>query len=297
MPEDWSHAGTIVDDVRLHYVTAGDPDGETVVLLHGFPEYWYTWHDLLPGIADAGYHVVAPDMRGYNRSEKPHGRDAYRLSALSGDVAGLVREFGETAHVVGHDWGGVVAWDLGARHPGVLDSLSVLNAPHLGAFRRELTAGTDQLRRSWYALYFQLPWLPEHLFRAASGRIFRELFVDGPNREGACSAEDVARFEAAFTRPGTPTAAINYYRALFRTLGGSMLPLGGGDGPPTDVDVPALVLWGEDDDALSPALTEGLAEWVSDVRVERFPDASHWLHLDEPRGVTDALLTFFAEDR
>ncbi|MFC4408036.1 alpha/beta fold hydrolase [Haloarchaeobius iranensis] len=290
---DVEHAQTIVNDVRLHYVEAGDPDDETVVLLHGFPEYWYTWHRQLPALADAGYHVVAPDMRGYNTSEKPYGKDAYTLGRLSRDVVGLVEAFGETAHVVGHDWGGVVAWDLGARHPDVVETLSVLNAPHLGAFQRELLRNPGQLRRSWYAIWFQVPWLPERLFAAASSRIFPELFAAGTNSDDACSGEDIHMFEHAFTLPGTPTSAINYYRALFRTLGLSMLPLVGGEGPPLDVDVPTQLLWGLDDKALSPALTEGLGEWVSDLRVVRFPDASHWLHLDEPDAVTDSLREFF----
>lgn len=291
---DVEHAQTIVNDVRLHYVTAGDPADETVVLLHGFPEYWYTWHRQLSALEDAGYHVVAPDMRGYNTSEKPHSRDAYVLPTLSRDVVGIVEEFGETAHIVGHDWGGVVAWDLGARHPEVVETLSVLNAPHLGAFQRELLSNPGQIRRSWYAFWFQVPWLPEQLWRAASGRIFEQLFVEGPNSEDACSPEDVHRFEHAFTLPGTPTSAINYYRALFRTLGRAMLPYVGGDGPPLDVAVPTQLLWGLEDDALSPALTEGLGEWVSDLRVVRFPDASHWLHLDEPDAVTETLEEFFA---
>jgi pimeloyl-ACP methyl ester carboxylesterase len=292
----WTHARTVVNDVRLHYVAAGDPDDETVVLLHGFPEFWYTWREQIPALADAGYHVVAPDMRGYNRSEKPHGIDAYRLPTLTADVAALVREFGETAHVVGHDWGGVVAWDVGARRPDVVETLAVLNAPHLGAFRRELVRNPAQVRRSWYAFYFQLPWLPERLFRAFSGRIFEDLFVEGTATADACSSADVARYERAFCQPGTPTSSINYYRALFRTLGRSMLPFVGDDAPPTRVDVPTLLLWGERDAALGPELTTGLDRWVADLRIERFPAASHWLQLDEPVAVTESLRASFDGD-
>ena len=288
------HAQTIVNDVRLHYVTAGDPDDETVLLLHGFPEFWYTWRDQIPALADGGYHVVAPDMRGYNASEKPYGVDAYQLPELSDDVAGLVDEFGETAHVVGHDWGGLVAWDVGARRPEVADTISVLNAAHLGALVRELTSNPEQIRRSWYAFYFQLPWLPEFLFRRASDKIFEELFTEGPSNPEACSSADVARYEQAFCQPGTPTSAIHYYRALGRMLAPSMLPFVADD-LPMQVDVPTLLLWGERDHAQGPELTTGLDRWVSDLRIERFPEASHWVHLDEPTAVTESLLGFFDE--
>jgi pimeloyl-ACP methyl ester carboxylesterase len=147
--------------VRLHYVEAGPGDGPLVVLLHGFPAFWYSWRYQLPALAQAGFHVVAPDMRGYNLSDKPSGWRAYEGSLLAGDIDGLIRHFGaERAHVVGHDWGAAVAYSLAMLHPDKVDRLAILNVPHparlLAAFRT-----FKQLKKSWYIFFFQLPSLPE----------------------------------------------------------------------------------------------------------------------------------------
>ena len=169
----WSHHQAIVNGVRLHYVEAGE--GPLVVLLHGFPEFWYAWRDQIPALAAAGYRVVAPDMRGYNLSEKPPGVTSYRLEHLTADVAALIRQLGaERATVVGHDWGGAVAWQLPVFHPEVVERLAVLNAPHPGALLRELRT-LEQLRRSWYIAFFQLPWLPELALRAGDAALLRRM--------------------------------------------------------------------------------------------------------------------------
>src|SRR5579884_3024966 len=160
----WTHRHASVNGVRLHYVEAGR--GPLVVLLHGFPEFWYSWRHQIPALAAAGFRVLAPDLRGYNESDKPPGVAAYGLERVAGDVAALVRHAGERrAAVVGHDWGGGIAWWLAMHRPDVVGRLAVLNAPHPAAFRRELRT-PGQLLRSWYVFFFQLPALPEWLFRA-----------------------------------------------------------------------------------------------------------------------------------
>ena len=287
----WTHDTVGLGEVQLHYVAAGPEDGDLVVLLHGFPEFWYSWREQIPVLADAGYRVVAPDMRGYNRSSKPDGVAAYGLDRLVGDVAGLIEAFDrESAHIVGHDWGGVVAWQVGTDRPDVVDRLAVLNAPHLSAYERELRSSLSQVRRSSYAFFFQIPWLPEWTFRRNDFAVLVTLFREQPVRPDAFTDEEIARYKRAFSRPGALTAAINYYRALFRRMARLTLTQGGiGD---QRVAVPTLLLWGLRDQALSPSLSEGLDRWVPDLRVERYEDASHWLSLDAPERVTEALLEF-----
>ncbi|WP_336343977.1 alpha/beta fold hydrolase [Halalkalicoccus ordinarius] len=295
---DWSHEETIVNGVRLHYVEAGE--GPLVVLLHGFPEHWYAWRKQIPALVDAGYRVVVPDMRGYNTSEKPHGVEAYRMRELVGDVVGLIETCDEErASVVGHDWGGAIAWEVAARHPGSVDRLCVLNAPHPAAYRRELLSRqSDQARRSWYALFFQLPWVPEALFRAFDDRAVEGLLREDPENPEAFDEEAIDRYKRACTRPGAMTSMINYYRAAFRgqlrsLLPGRSLPDYAREGR---IDRPTLLIWGMRDRALSPRLTEGLERWVPDLRVERLPEASHWVQADEPDRVNELLTGFLDDD-
>lgn len=288
--EPWTHQDAIVNGVRLHYVAAGPEEGDLVVLLHGFPEFWYSWHAQIPALAEAGYRVLAPDMRGYNRSEKPADVASYRTRELVGDVVGLIEHAGrESAHVVGHDWGGAVAWSVAIGRPDVVDRLVICNAPHPSAFERELTTNPDQLRKSWYIFAFQVPWLPEFLLSLhdawAIGRLFASAGVDPE----AFPPADRRRYREAFARPGAARGAINYYRATVRdTL--RRLPAGGvGD---QHVAVPTLVIWGEQDAALSTAMLDGLDQWVPDLEVRRLPDASHWVQADAPERVSEAILEF-----
>lgn len=288
------HRQTVVNDVRLHYVEAGDPDDETVVLLHGFPEFWYSWHEQIPALDDE-YHVVAPDLRGYNRSEKPPGVDAYRISELTADVVDLIGEFGDSAHLVAHDWGGGIAWNVAARHPAVVETLSVLNAPHPGAFERELRRNGEQRRKSWYMFYFQLPGLPEWYLTRRDCAALEGVFRGGSTTPDAFTDADLERYREAFSRPGAATAALNYYRSVIREELKDHLPFVEGDVAARDVDVPTLLLWGEADFALTDALTEGLDEWVSELTVRRIPEASHWVQLDAPERVNEELLAFVGD--
>ncbi|WP_458205039.1 alpha/beta fold hydrolase [Haladaptatus sp. NG-SE-30] len=298
-----THDEAVVNGVRLHYVESGS--GPLVVLLHGFPEFWYSWREQIPTLAEAGFHVVAPDLRGYNASEKPSEVEQYRLDELVGDVLGLIDRFDrETAYVVGHDWGGGIAWETAIRHPERVDRLAILNAPHLGAFRRELR-NPAQLRRSWYMFYFQLPWLPERFLAACDYRLVEELFREGAENPDAFNERDIRRYVEAASQPGALTAAINYYRALFREQAHTELrtlfyDLFRDDSSyrsarSFEVRVPTLLIWGENDTALEIELTEGLERWVPDIRVERLPDASHWVQNDRPERVNELLVEFLRE--
>jgi epoxide hydrolase 4 len=281
--EPWSHHEAVVNGVRLHYVEAGG--GPAVLLLHGFPEFWYSWRRQIPALASAGFRAVAPDLRGYNESEKPPAVASYSPDTLVEDVACLVREVGGRACVAGHDWGGVLAWGLAARHPGLVERLAVLNAPHPAAYLRELR-GPAQWVRSWYVFFFQLPWLPERLLRAGDYALLRRVLRRQSARRGAFTPADVARYKEALDRPGALTAALNYYRAAFRH------PLAGVTGPHT-VRVPTLLVWGMRDPYLGPGLTEGLGKWVPDLRVARLPGVGHWVQNEEPEQVNSLLIEFF----
>jgi pimeloyl-ACP methyl ester carboxylesterase len=278
--------------VRLHYVEAA-PQAATekgiarvCCALHGFPEFWYSWRHQLPALAAAGFHALAPDLRGYNLSSKPPGVRFYRVEALVGDVLGLIRHTGrERAVVVGHDWGGVLAWFLAALHPGAVERLVILNAPHPAAFFREVRTPA-QLARSWYVFFFQLPVLPELMMRAGDYALLERMLSRQPRRPGSFTPEDIRLYKQALGRPGALTAAINYYRAALRRS------------PRPDprvlqpLRVPTLVVWGERDAYLNPRLLDGLDRWVPGVRVERLPGVSHWVQNDAPEPVNRLLLEF-----
>jgi epoxide hydrolase 4 len=283
LPAGWAHREAVVNGVRLHYVEAGA--GPLVVLLHGFPEFWYSWHRQIGPLVAAGFRVLAPDLRGYNLSDKPRGVQAYRVEALTADVAALIHHTGESnATVIGHDWGGVLAWLLPLHYPEMVQKRVILNAPHPAALRRELHRNVNQLRRSWYVFFFQLPLLPEALMRAGDFALPRRMLTRQPVRPGAFSADDLARYRQALAQPGALTAAINWYRAAFRRP-----PRPDEDAP---CNVPTLLIWGERDAFLSPRLTEGLEQWVPNLRVERIPDASHWVQNDAPERVNELLIEF-----
>jgi pimeloyl-ACP methyl ester carboxylesterase len=289
------HHAAKVNGIRLHYVEAEPQAGPVMgsgrlcVALHGFPEFWYSWRRQIPALSAAGFRVIAPDLRGYNLSDKPASVAFYHLESLSGDVAGLVQHVGEgPVRLAGHDWGGVIAWHLAIQEPGLVERLVILNAPHPAAYRRELRRPT-QLLKSWYVFFFQLPWLPEQFIRAGRYAGLRRTLRQEPVHRGAFTPQDIRLYQEALDRPGALTAGLNYYRAAFRRN-----PWGEPwmDRP---VRVPTLLIWGEQDRYLSLGLTRGLEKWVPDLRIERLRDASHWVQNDVPEQVNRLLIDFFRE--
>ncbi|WP_226041490.1 alpha/beta hydrolase [Natrinema sp. DC36] len=270
-----------VNGIELHVVTAGDRADPLVVLLHGFPEYWYGWRTQIAPLVDAGYRVLAPDQRGYNRSEKPDGVRAYRTDELARDVVALIAtEERDAAHVVGHDWGGVVAWEVACRFPGAVDRLAVVNAPHPTAYRRQLLANLEQLRRSWYAVCFQPPWLPEFACRYDEYRLLERALRETA-ATGTFTEADLARYRRAWSRDRALTGMLNWYRAAARDP----------PNPPIDrVAAPTLVVWGEDDTTLVPALAVDSAAFCTERRLEMLPGVSHWVPHEEPERLTELLL-------
>jgi pimeloyl-ACP methyl ester carboxylesterase len=288
---DLTHGeATVGAGVRLHYVESGPADGPLAVLLHGFPEFWYAWRKQIPAFAQAGFHVVAPDMRGYNLSDKPSSWRSYAAEHLADDVAGLIGHFGvERAHVVGHDWGAAVAYSTAMFRPEAVDRLAILNVPHparmLAAFRT-----FRQLRKSWYMFFFQIPSLPERLL-ARDDFAFAKRSLRANAAHGTFSREDLDRYAEAWAQPGALTGMLNYYRAALRRSPSAALA---GLRP---IRSPTLVIWGERDSYLGAELAEPEPRWVPDVRVERIPEASHWVQHEAPARVNELLLEFLRADR
>ncbi len=266
--------------IKLHVAVAGPEDGQPIVLLHGFPEFWWSWRYQILPLVVAGFRVIAPDLRGYNISEKPVGVRAYRLDNLVSDIAGLVRALGYArVHLVAHDWGGVIAWHVAASRPEVVERLVILNAPHPALFVRELRRWS-QLKRSWYVFAFQLPLFAEH--RLAKRTTLVRTFRGWSRRREHFDDATIDRYLAAVRRPGAARSMVNYYRALFRERPRRLAP----------ISAKTLVLWGTDDRALGPELLVGLEPHVRDLRIERVEDASHWVAQDAPEKVNALLLEF-----
>ena len=277
------HRFVEVNGVRLHVVEAGV--GPLVVLLHGFPECWYSWRRQIPVLADGGYHVIAPDMRGYNLSDKP--RRGYDIGSLVADVAGLIDAFGggEPAHLVGHDWGGIVAWQTAWRRPALVRTLTVLNAPHPTAFAEYMRRHPRQMLRSWYMGAFLLPRLPEWLLTRNHAAAIASAFRRGAKDPATFSEADLEVYREAFLRPGVATAAVNYYRMALRE-GVSVLPT-------TPVVVPTLVLWGQDDPLLSPNINDDLRGRVNNITIRRMSNCGHWTQQEQPDVVNSEMLGWF----
>ncbi|MDC0835202.1 alpha/beta hydrolase [Geitlerinema sp. CS-897] len=282
----WQHRYVDTNRIRLHCVTQGE--GELVVLLHGFPEFWYSWRYQIPALARR-FKVVVPDLRGYNDSDKP--RSGYDLDTLSEDVRGLISALGyRHAHLVGHDWGGAIAWHFAQKFPELLDRLAILNAPHPQTFTRELVGNLDQFRRSWYVFALQIPTLPEWLIQNNLKNFVTNIFRDNAVRKGAFSREDTEIYRAALEKPGVLQAIVQYYRQL-------MTPqswLKTWTRSPATISVPTLVLWGEDDSFLSKTLTEGLDKLISGPFQLKFvSQCGHWIQQEVPQTVNRELLEFF----
>ncbi|HEX8854932.1 MAG TPA: alpha/beta hydrolase [Thermoleophilaceae bacterium] len=276
-----------VGDVKLHYVEAGD--GPLILLLHGFPEFWFGWRLQIAPLAAAGFRVVAPDTRGYNLSSKPDGVAAYSADKLAADITGLIRELGaESALVVGHDWGGTIAWTMAMNNPEVVQRLAILNAAHPRRLQQGLRT-PGQLRKSWYFFFFQPPGLPERLVRARDWRFFRRFLGDA---RPAFTPEEMDRYIEAWSLPGAATGMLNYYRAAVRQSPKQA------EAQLRPISAPTLVIWGQRDRYLGPTLAEPDRNDVPNLdRVERLPDASHWVHHDESERVTQLLTDFFAPAR
>lgn len=280
----WQHSFVDTNNIRLHCVTQGQ--GELVLLLHGFPEFWYSWRHQIPALA-RHYKVVVPDLRGYNDSDKPD--TGYDLDTLTKDIRGLIEGLGYVkAHIVGHDCGGAIAWNLAQKSPQAIDRLAILNAAHPHKYFQELMGNLDQLRRSWYVLAFQVPGIPEWLIQQNLKDFVKALLQGQAIRKSAFSDEITQIYQAALEKPGALVAALKYYRHLLSPQNWfNWLQ------KPTPITAPTLILWGEEDSLLSHKLTEGLDKLIAaPFKLKLIPNCGHWLQQEAPQTVNRELLNF-----
>lgn len=284
----WQHHFIETNNIRLHCVTQGE--GELVILLHGFPEFWYAWRHQIPALAKH-FKVVVPDLRGYNDSDKPE--TGYDLDTLSADIRGVIERLGYTrAHIVGHDWGGTIAWHFAHRFPNLLDRLAILNAPHPQQFVQELVSNVDQLRRSWYLLAFQVPALPEWLIRQNLRDLVKNFLQGQAIRKGAFSTKDTEIYQAALEKPGVLSAVLNHYRQLLSP----QIWWNHWQQSPSPITVPTLVLWGEEDLLFSHKLTEKMDRLVSaPLKLKLLRHCGHWAQQEVPHTVNRELLDFLRQ--
>lgn len=284
---DWRHRDVPTNGLRLHVVEAGAPDAPAVVLLHGFPEFWYAWKDQIGPLQEAGYRVLAVDQRGYNLSDKPPFVSAYRTRHLVGDVIGLFDSLElDRVVLVGHDWGAHVAWTLAEMHPERLRKLIILNVAHPHVMTRNILFNPRQTLKSWYVFSLQIPLIPEWVLSRNDFELMRR-FIHWDGENGPMSAADERLYVEAWSRDGAFTTMVNWYRASFR----SWPKLG----KPSRIRVPTLLLWGRQDRFLVAGMAEESLALCDDGRLVTFEKGSHWIHHELPSAVNEQILKFLGQ--
>ncbi len=292
------HEYAEVNGIRLHYVTAGK--GKLVMFVHGFPEFWYGWKRQLEEFG-RDYQAVALDMRGYNLSSKPAGLEHYQIKVLVEDLRALREHLGHKKFfLVGHDWGGGVAWAYALLHPEDIEKLIIINAPHPAVFERELRHNPAQQKASQYMLMFRSPEAEQFLFASNYAALVDAVLADGL-KQGTLNEEDRKAYLEAWSQPGALTGGLNYYRAarIGPLIGESRAPLVDylHEFLSLTVEVPTLVIWGEKDPYLLTGNLEGLEEFVPRLTVKRIPDATHWVVHEKPALVNGLIREFIESAR
>jgi pimeloyl-ACP methyl ester carboxylesterase len=278
-----------INGIALHVVLAGPASGKPLVLLHGFPEFWFAWRLQIDHFVSSGYRVIITDQRGYNLSDKPAGIASYSIDLLTRDVVNILDTVADSkAFVVGHDWGAVVTWCLAARYSDRVSRTAILSAPHPRVFIKNLIINPAQLRRSWYILFFQLPWLPEYILRRRDWALLVRMLRNTSPR-GVFSDPDLQQYKKSWAKKGALTAMLNSYRAAL--LRPSKFAL---DSKASRVKVPALLIWGKNDQFVGEAMARQSLQYCDDGHLEMFETATHWVQHEEPAQVNILLSQFFA---
>jgi pimeloyl-ACP methyl ester carboxylesterase len=275
-----------VGDVTLHVVSAGPEGGPPVLLLHGFPEFWYAWQGAIVPLTRAGFRVILPDQRGFGASEKPDGVEAYRLDHLGDDLAGLIAALGyESAFVAAHDFGGGAAWNLAIRHPERVRKLAVLDTPHPGAYQH---VEQERETTSWYRTLFQIPLLPEEMARWGNWYVLSKMLRDTA-QPGAFPDAKLDLYRSAWASDGAFGTMVNWYRAVFRY---------GGDAETSGerVRVPVLIVLAAHDAFIAPERTRASLALCDDARLVELGSGTHWALQEEPERVAARLIEFFVGD-
>ncbi len=278
-----------IDGIALHVVLAGPASGKPLIFLHGFPEFWFAWRGQIDHFVSAGYRVIVPDQRGYNLSDKPAGIASYAIDLLAKDIVAILDSVAVSkAFVVGHDWGAVVAWYLAARYSERVSGVAMLSAPHPRIFIKNLIASPAQLRKSWYLLFFQLPWVPEWILRRRNWALLNRA-LRNTSPPGVFSGLDLENYKQSWAKEGALTAMLNWYRAALSGLSKFAL-----DSEGSRVKMPALLIWGKNDQFLDQAMATESLQYCDDGHLEMFATATHWVQHEEPTRVNNLLSQFFA---
>lgn len=278
----WKHEYIVSNGIKLHYVTQGE--GPLMLMLHGFPEFWYSWRHQIPEFAK-DYKVVALDLRGYNDSDKPSEQSAYVMSEFIKDVRGVIQGLGyDRCVLVAHDWGGAIAWCFAYAHPEMVERLIVLNIPHPAKFAEGLR-NPQQLLRSSYAFFFQLPVVPELLIQWSDYQAIESAFKGMAIDKSTFTQTDIDVYKEAASKQGALTAMLNYYRNAFSSFWQQKWGL---------LEVPTLMIWGENDTALGKELTYGTEEYVRNFQIRYIPNCSHWVQQERPDLVNEYIRQFVA---
>jgi len=268
--------------IKLHTALAGPEIGEPVFLLHGFPESWFGWQNQIESLAEAGFRVIVPDQRGYNLSDKPEGVDQYRMDLLVKDILGLADHFGyKKFYLAGHDFGAMVSWGLALRAPERVKRLAIANVPHPAVFRSYLKSHPAQMLKSWYAMFFQLPGLPERFVKASNWK-----FLIGA-MPAYWSEDQYNKYREAWDQPGAITAMINWYRATFGKSRSSRTS--------NTVKPPTLMVWGKKDPHLSWQMADLSLKYCMEGELVYFEDATHWVQHDKKEEVSQLLIEHFSK--
>ncbi|ASK87354.1 alpha/beta fold hydrolase [Sphingorhabdus sp. SMR4y] len=291
MAEEKSWQPDPASGISIHWVEANGQTFEVAkagsgrklaLCLHGFPELNYSWRHQIPLLVDMGYTVWAPNLRGYGGSSKPEGMECYRLNMLVQDVAALIDASGaEDVTLIAHDWGAIIAWHFAILKIRPLTRLVIMNVPHPKCAQREMKHWY-QLKKSWYIFFFQLPWLPEKMLGRDTARPVKQAFAKMAIDKSRFPDRELQVYADAASRLGALRSMINYYRALLRTSDARNI----GDGM---VDIPTLMIWGEEDTAIDIRCTDGTEEWVPDLELHRLPGVSHWVQQEAPEKVNAIL--------
>jgi pimeloyl-ACP methyl ester carboxylesterase len=291
-----THNRARIGDVSLHYAESGAENDDLILLLHGFPEFWYCWKDQLPKLGEK-YHAVAPDMRGYNLSDKPDGVKSYRIHHLIGDVIGLADHLGkEKFYLVAHDWGAAVAYAVAIAHPDRIKGLIIMNGPHPYIFAELLNKNEEQIKQSQYMAYFQKLGVEDELLKDNASWLLDWTFR--PHLEkGQMTEADITAYRTAWAQPGAMTAMLNYYRAS-PLVPATAETKGKGSGLDPErfrVKVPTRILWGEADHALLKENIKGIEKVIDKVTVKLLSGVTHWVTHEAPELVAEEILDFIAE--
>ncbi len=273
--------------IKLHVMEAGPQEGPMILFLHGFPEFWYAWRKQLQYFADKGYLVVAPDQRGYNLSDKPQGVAAYKIDELAKDIIGLIDAYGrKQIFLVGHDWGASVSWWVALKYPERIRKLVILNVPHPKVMAKHVFTDVEQMKKSWYIFYFQIPGAVEHLAASTNYEWVLQMITTSAN-PGAFTPAELEDYLKAFAMPGAFSAMVNWYRAMVQTK----------QEPPKsfEVTMPMILMWGDQDVAMLTQLADESMAYCKEGCLIKFPGTSHWIQHEQAQKINPLIEDFFKQ--